>query len=119
MATTRKLKRIKSLTIKRSKWLRGDAGASCMRNDSGHMCCLGFLCLRMGVLADQMTRHKTPFSVSMHGMGDIPRLMERGAPTEFCNAAMSTNDRPGREPEREAALRKLFADNGIRLRFVP
>lgn len=42
------------LVIDRSKWVRGPNGHSCLLNDDGKMCCLGFLALADGMLPEEI-----------------------------------------------------------------
>lgn len=120
MTTTRKLKRIKTLTIKRSKWGRGKTGGALLDKDTGLQCCLGFAALASGVGADDIAGLCYPRDVARR----IPLFNKHGrfglCDTKLSSAAINVNDDEDlKDAQREAALRKLFASNGVRVRFVP
>ena len=122
---SKKLKRIKSLTIKRSKWAHAAGSGSALGigpllQADGSMCCLGFACLAAGIEPVDIAHVDYPGDLGV----PIPLLSRcvEGAVynTRLAEAAVEINDNSDIDnATREVALRKLFASKGVRLRFVP
>ncbi len=117
------LKQITELVVYRDLWVRGanprSIGAALLNVDG--MCCLGFACLASGVAARAMFDLAAPGDLTCYDDG-IPGFSEwdEGGllSTQLSIDAMTSNDSsPIDDPEREARLIELFAEDGIRLRF--
>lgn len=136
-----KIKEIKSFTIDRSKWYRGnhaDCSKLLITHDDicqekgcqepshknaetmGKMCCLGIYLLACGVPKKLLANVGSP--------DYIPRNFEDGAvpewlvadenPTILCDHLMTTNDSIDlSEDVREASIKEDFATVGIKVRF--
>lgn len=141
------LKDIKTLTIKRSKWLRGkgEQASSLLNSRSGKMCCLGQYAESCGIKPDQMKNLASPaellnylggseFVENVNGtlVKTKPQNIEwktklvMGKPTCYDNTViasvmMSTNDDDDgefTEEAREQKLTRLFKRIGVKVKFV-
>ncbi len=111
---------MRKLVIDRKKWLKGDDGNnSCMLDDDGHMCCLGFVARRITKLSkERLFRQGTPadcyLGESLLTYSSDGTLRDN----DFSAEAMDINDDSGlSEKEREKKLIKLFKKNDIELSF--
>lgn len=116
--------------IDRAKWRSGSEGQysngkgeSCLLNEDGYRCCLGFAAQQLGGLSDKDLLNKL---MPVYLMREIPRLTVRDdgsgflpySNTEFSKEAANINDSSWiiRE-QRERSLTQLFAEAGIELTF--
>ena len=126
--------KIKSLTIQRSKWLRGAICPSLLTED-GKMCCLGFFAQKCKIhktkLYDIGTPQDIEYAHKTELIKKIPQLLTKVVESDpmydyckyknsdFTNAAIDINDDMEIIDEaRESKLIKLFLKNGIKLNFV-
>jgi hypothetical protein len=58
--TSQERRRLLKVVIDRAKWLRGVTVNSCLRDDEGKMCCLGFLGLACGHTAQELRDAVSP-----------------------------------------------------------
>lgn len=121
-------------TIDRSKWLRGLGSErfTYLRTPEGNMCCLGFVCIQLGVHPADILNHRIPISVvdpgGSHGLsGEPPEpmvgvLLRPGFPkwaqTDLTREAVDINDDDTiSNHERERHLRYLFKKHGHTIVF--
>jgi len=117
---------MRRLTIQRSKWLRGAKDGSCLLNDEGRMCCLGFSArYNFKWAKDDILGVATPdgYSKKREIYKDCSLLKESKSglivDSEFASSAININDSSLiRGKIREQKLIKLFKENGINLKFV-
>lgn len=113
--------------VKRSRWLRGASEqAHRLRNESGHQCCLGFVCRQLGAKAAEILGKFEPCTVKTQA--DLSLLVRRvdnplllsTADTLFAEDAMEINDNKGIDDrQRERQLQALFRKQGHTISFVP
>lgn len=112
---------IKEFIVDRSKWLnestRGyNVTPALLDRGSGAMCFLGFACLAAGATKDQI--EGVPEPVRVDGV-DMPQLMCGLNNSKLSLDAMDINDNGiFNKRTREAKLRRLFAEHGIKVKFV-
>ena len=113
---------MKEFVIDRAKWLIAKPHDSCLLNNEGKMCCLGFLAKALGADSGDIRDQKCPEYVV--SFVDWPEflLVERGneiidSPT--AGTLMKIND-DKKEPKarREKRIAKIFAENGWNVTFV-
>lgn len=124
---------LKTLTVKRSEWARGDInGPSSLVNEIDKKCCLGFFMKKCGVSYKKMKLCPTPNDVEYKNeilFKKVPQLVsfvredeESRCPlrnTNFCDVAMIINDdKRINEETRENRLIELFKNHNIKLKFV-
>ena len=114
---------MKTVTVRRSTWVRGSIGGqSLLLNHDGNMCCLGFaicqvsrhirLCGLKGVGDPQKVFARASFLTQRNEYGEVLN-------NKFSNKAIEINDSNEiSEKQREARLKRLFRANGIKLTFV-
>lgn len=133
-------------TIDRSKWLAGhedllndrfgEGTVSCLCDDRGNKCCLGFYLNACGIkeskltpyadAADYCTNEKTRPAAEWGWLLENPISPLRGLlrNSEHANKLINANDdfhepykgRP--DSEREAEVKALFAEQGIKVEFI-
>ena len=107
------------VTVKRSKWLRGDENTSMLLDRAGKMCCLGFACITAGLKKKDIVGIGTPSEI---GYGRLPKSLAKLTTKEFdskiCSNLMSANDREYFEDVREADIKKLGKKAGLAFTFV-
>lgn len=119
--------------VDRSAWVFGGdefsdvLGDAEMLNDKGNMCCLGHICHNSGFGADALESVTSPEAVLEEFIDnvflDIPYLVYQSGELTInsllSDEAMRTNDNPKLSlAQREKALKALFKDEGITLKFV-
>lgn len=110
------------VTVKRKDWLRG-RGPSFLRDDTGQMCCLGFVCLALGYTPEGLTGVRTPHRLepNLQPVFDakLVSAAQWATSTPTCVTMMTINDnRMLQEAEREHALKAEAATIDIELEFV-
>jgi hypothetical protein len=119
-------------TVWRDKWLRGDPKNSCLLNDQGCRCCLGFL----GQEVDIADRHQLsvglPHEVSYQSADAAKKWpvglleatdadddsSEHFRESTVCNSIVHINDNKRlTDEERETKLTEQFASVGIDVEF--
>jgi len=118
-------KRIDKLTIKRSRWARGEGEINSLLNSqTGRMCCLGFFCLEVGCIAEDITDEASPGELAeiiplltlYDTFGESEQYV---VDSTFTNKAIQINDdKTLLESTREANLINLFKEHGIELTIV-
>lgn len=105
----------KIVTIVRSKWARGDKrpDRNKLRNSDGTQCCLGFVCRALGAKVSQVYTVALPYGVDLKAAKPQWLIGLEGQAAAINDEADMTARR------RETALKKLFADSPIALKFVP
>lgn len=133
------LKDVKSFTVDRKTWYRGKSGdSSCLLNNAGNRCCLGFYASACGVEDKQMRNLLSPGSlVELAKTGSTYDKFDRSVSrdvnewktkltrsssvdnSETCMKMMQVNDEEKiTEEVREKKLTALFASIGIKIKFV-
>jgi hypothetical protein len=126
----------KKITVRTKKWLRNtgspnSSGCSTLRNDSGAMCCLGFMAQQCGVnLAKYDGSVISPEDLFAEDKKLLPKgvLKRDGVDSKWARDAMSLNDGGyGKDDtpvpkmtlaKRQKALKQHFAKIGLKLNFV-
>ena len=125
-------KEVTEVTVDRKKWARGSGsrllvGVKSKKELSnsikvGQMCCLGFFCLQAGVSRKRISNLS---NVDYFKTKDVvPKLSQINNSSElfltnFAREAERINDDCAiQDNEREEKLIKLFAKNGVTLRFI-
>jgi hypothetical protein len=109
---------MKEFTIDRSRWLRGDVfdTPSQMRDRQGRMCCLGFYAESCGAKA--MTGKACPSDLK-----DLPEeaswLVVKHDYRSVQDVFTEANDASCEsEKNREKKIKQLFAERGVKVKFV-
>lgn len=108
------------LTIDRKRWARGPntAGNRLLCGENGRMCCLGFLSLALGYSEDQIRNRAMPAELAGPSPPVFAAVDDNGC--HFVRDAACFNDSPAfKEPAREAALTRLFAEHGGGVKKIP
>jgi hypothetical protein len=109
---------MKTIKIKRSKWLRGNR-ISMLRNHTGEMCCLGFAIKQISKVSNSkitlkygpsgVFTKKSFLTCTTHG--DVSN-------NNLASKAIKINDNPViTDSEREEKLKDLFQENGYNIVF--
>lgn len=127
------------VTIDRTMWHRGQgAGSSALRvQETGKMCCLGFLALECGYSAKEITTFTSPGTLAQSqdlAANKFPEKLvdpnmivnkfddknrARSGNTPLCTELMVVNDdRHMTERGREDELSTIFAEAGIEVQFI-
>ena len=110
---------METLIIDRKTWRTGDYGRNKtgdgdtkLFNNEGYMCCLGFECLRRGFSKEQI--------LNMYGPCDLDDNPLSGQEGEkFVTDAININDDVNSTlKEKEAQIKKLFAEHNIDVQFI-
>jgi len=105
-------------------------------NNSGKMCCLGFLAIKEGLAKEDIENILNPSGISKSIIKRTKYLRQlvvksnlKHRPTDLCYALMSANDNPGFLPvaghseldglSKEAALKVLFKKIDVAVKFIP
>jgi hypothetical protein len=118
------------LIIRRSKWCRGEGSgqSQLLRPSDGKMCCLGFYALALGLKEEQIhskdAPHDAPMREGAEWLYDGNDDRDQGLSDE-CYELMEINDQRFSatdcefpEEQREAAIIKGFAEQGVNVTFV-
>lgn len=119
----------KSFVIDRSTWLRG--ARSCLRDADGMQCCLGFYLKACNLSNEAIEGTGSPEGVQGEEKEKVPPwLLQGGGNSDACHELINANDENYKEEgetdvmheeeeeEREARIKKLFADQDIEVTFV-
>ncbi len=117
---------MRKLLILRDKWLRGDNKESyLLRESDDRMCCLGFLCLDLGLDVSDIVNTAMPGDI-WYGVisPDFPAWLrkegvyEQGSAKPLVQQIAEVNDSAAlSDPEREAKLEELFLQADITVEF--
>lgn len=102
---------MEKLVIDRTKWLRG-TGNGWLLNNEGRMCCLGFECLRHGVVPQKIDSVNMPNSIR------DSRLPVWLMGTDADLAANVNDNMNIDDLERESQIKDIFARHEIEVEFV-
>jgi len=123
------------LVIKRKTWLRGatgGSGSSCLLDDKGRMCCLGFFGRARGLRPKEIRNVGTPSGVCEYDdkavvkiFGPLVVLQEYKESegyvedSDLADHLMTANDDEDiSDKSRETKIKKLFAKIGVKVTFV-
>lgn len=130
--------RVTKFTVERSRWFRGKGStASALMVDGDRMCCLGFLAMRCGLKAHEITgegdlgtlgedlpgrmrelSQQLPSLISISRSDDDENLLVKTTNTH--DLIVTVNDDQNIDDEtRERELTRLFSTAGITVEFVP
>ena len=116
---------MKTLIIRRKKWLHGKVSGSMLLNDKGKMCCLGFYAQQIGGLKpNQILGMRAPESLGKLSLRTLRKLVYKDGNgeannTDHCYTLMSVNDdhKIG-DKRRERQLTDLFKKIKVAVKFV-
>jgi hypothetical protein len=110
------MKQLKSFTIDRKVWLRGEGGQSMLyRPQDSKMCCLGIFMSKCGVPKSALANRAFSDEIAQEYPKQLPPFLSDFYLTDVL---MLTNDRRSlSEEKREVAIKKGFKDIGIKVRF--
>jgi hypothetical protein len=110
------MKQLKSFTIDRKVWLRGESGRSMLyRPEDGKMCCLGILMSKCGVPKSVLANRAFSDEIAQEYPKQLPPFLSDFYSTDVL---MLTNDkRYLSEEKREAIIKEAFKEVGIKVRF--
>ena len=118
------IKKIKSFTVKRSRWARGE-GMGSLLNEQKKSCCLGFACLAAGISVKDIAGQSMPDSIGVR----IPLLTELYKHSETKKHLVTTrlsdkaaeinDDQEISDRVRERKLKSLFKQHDVEIGFVP
>ena len=112
-------KDVKEFTVKRKNWYRGKGSdESCLITADNKKCCLGFYALSCGLKKSDILKVRTPGEVDLSDKKWITFLLEVGTDSVECDEAMEINDDQNiSDKKREKLLKKLFKNQGIKIKF--
>ena len=112
---------MKTITINRKKWVRGDIGGwSALLNSNGNRCCLGFAVCQISRLTFETIDGKCEPNDVLRKPSFLTEIDEEGIlqNNKLAYMAMNINDDCGiTEKVREKKLIKLFKEHGFKLVF--
>lgn len=118
-----KAKKIK-FTVRRKNWLRGNTDTSTLLNDTGSMCCLGFLGRACGIKQKDLLFRDTPASCADIAESYPKSIVKKKKDktwyvnSDICFQIMNINDKDKLSlSERESKLKTLFKKAGIEVTF--
>lgn len=117
----------KVLRISRKRWARGQRTETWLYSSADKtMCCLGFAARQLcGAKIGDIKNRGTPGAVQKVFADDLPWLISdvecwRGGDSEESDALVELNDSTDlTDRERERGIRKVFAEHGVKVVFVP
>lgn len=127
VAKWKMVKGVKSFTIDRAKWLSGVYGeyfngSMLYRPEDGRMCCLGFYCEASGIPKKKMANVPMPAELAL---GNIPSWLRNlnddafsWSSSDAASDIARMNDDIKKRTQREAAITRAFAKQGVKVRFV-
>ena len=113
-----------NVTVEMSKWLRGTQPSYLLDVESGRMCCLGFVCLAVG-LAERSIRNKRSIACVSQSAALPPALEKLYSSDNRCDSdvaeqLMMINDElEVPDTERCAKLVRVSKEAEIAFTFVP
>lgn len=113
---------LKTVVIKRSKWIHGTGGDSCLTNGRGKYCVVGFYLRQIGMRVKDLIGRESPGDLILPEEASW-LLASRGwfkSHSDICKALIRSNDWPTyTRKEREQRIKAGFATQGLKVRFVP
>lgn len=123
--------RKRAFVVDRRKWGTGEEGGNLKRDDTGKMCCLGFVGLQCGVPAKNLLSLGTPEELDPKDAQKFPapfitlRVDEWGNTIQTYEDGPLINDATGINDDdeisdkmREYKLKRLFKKHGCSIRFT-
>lgn len=105
--------------IDRSKWLRGEDESQLFRPRDGRMCCIGQVCLQLGLDTNDISRKAGVSTLDLSRQFYVVPLVEDGASAGWVRDCYGINDdKEITDKKRERLLVKKFAANGHELVFI-
>jgi len=115
-------------TVQRSRWFRGNRIGKLKDLGTGHMCCLGFVCQKLGVSDEDMIGKRMPTDLYSIAKAKVVGVLLKTQPegafyshlvTSWVNEAAAINDNDViSEEDREEKLINLFGKNGHKLTII-
>lgn len=127
---SKEYKDVKTFTVKRSKWQRGEGNQSArLHNDNNKMCCLGFYAKKCGLKKKDITDVASPGEIEYDIKDawdtflikrlDMPDSTDLLVDSNIANTLMEVNDDVNAsDKDRELKLKELFKEQGIKVKFV-
>lgn len=118
---------MQELVIDRQKWRTGQEGPhktgdgpTQLLNEEGFMCCLGFECLRLGLTEDNILQIGEPQEVDEAYYDNIDYMLTGARfQKDWVTEAININDSVTMVlAEKEEAIIKLFANQGVNVTFI-
>jgi hypothetical protein len=108
--------------IKRSNWLRGEGSddSYLLRESDGKMCCLGFYLESLGCPLELLDGAQGPSDVPIKVRPKKGKWLINDDPSLCsieCNELIKANDEAGDDGVREEEIIRLFAKEGITVKF--
>ena len=115
------MKNVKTLVIKRSRWLRGESNSYLLRPKDKKMCCLGFYARACGAQASDINGYCAPSEYSGFPAWLLSDDFFAGP---ACSSAayklMRANDSVNKtDKQREKIIKAEFKKRGVTVKFVP
>ncbi len=117
-----------TLVIDRKKWVRctgedvmGRYGFSNLLNKRGSMCCLGFACLKVGLTKEVIRGHSSPNTNTIRNLlnSKTTKLSELLKSIDVTNQLIEINDNfKTDDAYKEKEIKRIFRENGLRVRFI-
>lgn len=111
---------MKKLVISVKRWLRGGKAESVLRNESGSMCCLGFLARDCGASVNNILNKSTPMVTADINWpkGILTNDSFGGYDSTITNQIVTVNDHESLPlKQKQSELKQLFLKIGYRLTF--
>lgn len=124
MSKKKEYKDVKTFTVKRSEWLRGFNINSCLLNEDGKMCCLGFYARACGLRKQDILDMSDPeqcTSVKNKKWNTFLIDDDDGSDdnSQYCWELMEANDDKNlSDKKREKKLTSTFKKAGVKVEFV-
>jgi hypothetical protein len=132
MSKKKVYKDVKSFTVKRSDWGRGNTGLNSVlyNTDNGKLCCLGFYALSCGLRKQDIKDASSPSYLvnNTYKLWETKLVRDTTINPRYLNSVdvfacenlMRTNDSELlSDKQRETQLTKQFAKLGIKVKFIP
>ena len=107
-----------SFVVDRETWIRGGVGESLLRREDGHQCCLGFFLRSCGLLKKDILAAYSPKDLLESSTKKTDFLFNENydnSPQTY--SLMEANDSKYSDAKIEKKLKKLFAENKVRITF--
>ncbi len=111
----------RTITVKRSKWARGETGhdSGLLNSIGNRMCCLGFAARQCGYKKDEIKGISTPCMIRNDHRFVGLTSTSGGSNTDLCQELMVINDKVGIEcATREMRLKSLAKRAKFRFKFI-
>ena len=105
-----------NVIVDRSRWLRGSVNSRLLRDD-GKMCCLGFVCLKLGYTEKEIKNKNTPYELTYNDIFGDFSTYNAAKNTVYhlmkLNDSIITND-----VDKEIEITEIGKEIGIQFKFT-